>query len=111
MQSKNIVNKELEDILIEAIRCIFLNSSNAYYFFFDVMETVFLLGNINLSYKVTLYLEYIYENIIKESSFPLLFKEKYKNLLFQNINLRLFENEETNFNQVHLTSSYFENKI
>ena len=65
MQSKNIVNKELEDILIEAIRCIFLNSSNAYYFFFDVMETVFLLGNINLSYKVTLYLEYIYENIIK----------------------------------------------
>lgn len=99
--------EELENIVLDAIKNILTNQCNANKLFFDVMETVFELPNIQLSAKCIFLLEYIYDNLIKDSDYPYLFKEKYRNFIYQYMFSYLFYSNENKNDNISLTSIYF----
>ncbi len=104
-------NEIIEDVLYKAINELLLNSLNSKTFFYDTMETIFEMGIVELPCKYLFYLEYIYENMIKDSKYPFLFKEKYKNLIYHNVVSHLYKEDKLIENSISLTSSFFENRI
>ena len=110
MQALN-KNELIDEILPMAIKSLLLNTESSKTFFYDAMETIFELGIIELPSECLFCLEYVYENLIKHSEYPFLFKEKYKNLIYQNIVLHLFKDEKDIEANISLTSTYFENLI